>query len=335
MLRWRLPIGIVLVASLVGLFALDVRIGPGAPLLCLFAVLLAIRGAWEMVQLLKTRAFAPNAVLTISCCGAIVLSNWIPAWLSTSPPFHSREWVSYPPMSDVSKPVVVPFPPAGMSVPIEPLPLVMALGAIILFIATAARYRKPGNSMETLGAELLILMYIGLFVSLTAQLRWIGFARHILVNYDFVDLGYLPLASVIVVTKCGDTMAYTFGHLFGKKKLAPLLSPGKTWAGAYGALIGAAAGSWAWLYWGTKWLAPVVQPCEWHWAVLYGLIIGLAGMVGDLCESLIKRDVGVKDSAPLLPGFGGVLDLLDSVIFSGPIAYLLWLVLPLVRSNTP
>jgi phosphatidate cytidylyltransferase len=66
------------------------------------------------------------------------------------------------------------------------------------------------------------------------------------------------------------------------------------------------------------------------WAMLlYGLMIGLAGLVGDLCESLIKRDVGKKDSGALLPGFGGLLDLLDSILFPGPLAFVLWLLLPL------
>lgn len=292
MLRWRLPIGIVLIASLIGLFALDVRIGPSAPLLCVFAVLLAIRGSWEMVQLLNTRAFTPNFPLVAVGSALIVISSWV-----------------------------------GWSVGSDrPLMLSVALAVVAAFVVEAIRYRAAGQSMETLGSEVLIFIYVGLFLSLTAQLRWIGSV------VGAGDLGYLPLASVIVVTKCGDTTAYTFGRLFGRKKLAPLLSPGKTWAGAYGALIGSALGSWAWLYWGTGWLAPAVRPCEWYWAVIYGLMIGLAGMIGDLCESLIKRDVGVKDSAPLLPGFGGVLDLLDSVIFAGPVAYLLWMILPLVQN---
>jgi len=59
------------------------------------------------------------------------------------------------------------------------------------------------------------------------------------------------------------------------------------------------------------------------------VVIGFEGLVGDLCESLIKRDVGQKDSAPLLPGFGGLLDILDSVIYAAPAAYVLWLLLPL------
>ena len=95
-------------------------------------------------------------------------------------------------------------------------------------------------------------------------------------------------------------------------------------------MVGAAAGSVAWFKfpWFAPWLFGV-QPGPWYWIAIYGLILGLVGLIGDLAESLIKRDVGQKDSAPLLPGFGGLLDLLDSIIFTGPIAYLLWLVLPL------
>jgi phosphatidate cytidylyltransferase len=166
---------------------------------------------------------------------------------------------------------------------------------------------------------LLILSYVAVFVSLTVQLRWI----------DGGKLGYLPLASLVVATKCGDTSAYFAGRLFGKTKLCPLISPGKTQAGAVGAFIGAAIGSWAWFHFATALLANA-KPGPWYSAVIYGLILGVVGLVGDLAESLIKRDVGQKDSAPLLPGFGGLLDLLDSVIFTGPVAYLLWLVLPLV-----
>jgi phosphatidate cytidylyltransferase len=73
---------------------------------------------------------------------------------------------------------------------------------------------------------------------------------------------------------------------------------------------------------------------DWHWTALYGLILGAVGLIGDLCESLIKRDVGKKDSAILLPGFGGLLDLVDSVLYAGPVAYMLWKALPLATWQT-
>src|SRR5262249_8023415 len=178
----------------------------------------------------------------------------------------------------------------------------------------------PGRTIETLGAELVALTYVAVFISLTVQLRWI----------DTVNLGYLPLTSLVLATKCGDTCAYFAGRHFGTTKLSPLVSPGKTRAGAVGAFVGAAAGSAALFTWGTRWLTNA-QPGPWYWGALYGFILGVVGLTGDLAESLLKRDVGVKDSAPLLPGFGGVLDLLDSVIFTGPAAYLLWLILPLTK----
>ena len=63
--------------------------------------------------------------------------------------------------------------------------------------------------------------------------------------------------------------------------------------------------------------------------MFYGVVLGVVGLVGDLCESLIKRDMGQKDAAALMPGFGGLLDLLDSILYTGPVAYVLWVVLPL------
>ncbi|MFO1023473.1 MAG: phosphatidate cytidylyltransferase [Planctomycetales bacterium] len=67
----------------------------------------------------------------------------------------------------------------------------------------------------------------------------------------------------------------------------------------------------------------------WFFALCYGFCLGVIGLIGDLCESLIKRDLGKKDSASLFPGFGGLLDILDSVIYSAPVAYLLWIIFPL------
>ena len=137
------------------------------------------------------------------------------------------------------------------------------------------------------------------------------------------------MGSLVISAKCGDIGAYTLGRLFGKKKMMPRLSPGKTWAGAWGAILGAGFGAIIWLQLATpqfdsSWVAP-----RWYWSIAFGVVIGVAGLLGDLCESLIKRDVGQKDSAALLPGFGGLLDLLDSILFAGPVAYVLWQVMPL------
>lgn len=295
MLAWRLFLGPILIAGLFGLFVADARAGAAAPVLWGLACLLTLRSTWELVQLLRVR-FDPNLRLLMIGCLAVVSANWTPA-LALPPAFLD-----------------------AAAARLGPVLLGYALAVMALFVGRMASYRAPGKTLENLGAELVVLSYVALFISLTVQLRWV----------DPHHPGYLPLGSLIVATKCGDTSAYFAGRLFGKTKLSPLISPGKTRAGAVGALIGAAAGSWAWFFWATSWLTDAT-PGRWYIAILYGLLLGVVGLVGDLAESLLKRDLGAKDSAPLLPGFGGLLDLLDSIIFAGPVAYLLWLILPLVE----
>ncbi|HTN01357.1 MAG TPA: phosphatidate cytidylyltransferase, partial [Planctomycetaceae bacterium] len=196
---------------------------------------------------------------------------------------------------------------------------------LLLFLTAAYRYREPGRSMETLGCELLIVSYLGVLLGVTAQLRWVAGS----------DAGYLVLGSLVIVTKAGDVGAYTLGRLFGRRKMVPLLSPGKTWMGGFGALVGSSLGAILWLQFATPLFNSTWHPPDWYWSAFYGLVLGVVGLIGDLCESLIKRDVGKKDSALLLPGFGGLLDLLDSVLYASPVAYMLWKGLPLATWNIP
>jgi phosphatidate cytidylyltransferase len=295
-LRRRLTIAPFLIAALGFIFWADARAGASAPFLLLLAVLLTIRSTWEYVDLVRNRGLLPNLRLLAACGAIVVASNWLPVLL---PALVAAE---------------VPLSRFG------PPMLTFGLCVLVLFINALLRYRAPGGNLELLGIELLGLSYLGVLVGATAQLRWVAGA----------DLCYLPLASVVVVTKFGDSSAYFAGHAIGGKKLSPLISPGKTWAGAIGALFGAAFGGYLTLSIVPRWLG-AQDPAAWYWSVFYGVVIGALGIVGDLAESLIKRDVGRKDSAPLLPAFGGLLDLLDSVIFVGPVACLLWLILPLPR----
>lgn len=295
-LRRRLAIGPILIAGLALLFWLDARAGATAPGLFALAVLLAIRGAWEYVDLIGARGIAVVFRHLAAGAAVVVASNWISVICGS--------------------PIWSEFPFSRLGLPF----LAYSLVVMLLFGNALRRYQAPGGNLELLGLELLGVSYLGVLLSATAQLRWV--ARP--------ELCYLPLASVVIVTKCGDTAAYFTGRALGGRKLCPLISPGKTWAGAYGAFAGAALGGWISLSLAPAWFSSV-PPAEWYWSIVYGVVIGALGIVGDLAESLIKRDVGRKDSAPLLPGFGGLLDLLDSVIFVGPAAYLLWLILPLPR----
>jgi phosphatidate cytidylyltransferase len=124
----------------------------------------------------------------------------------------------------------------------------------------------------------------------------------------------VSLALAIFVPKCCDTGAYFTGRLFGKHPMAPVLSPKKTWEGAGGGLAAAAAAAI-----GINRLGPVLGSV---WAeVGFGLTVGIAAMLGDLAESLIKRDCGRKDASEVVPGFGGILDVIDSILFAAPVAF--------------
>jgi phosphatidate cytidylyltransferase len=119
---------------------------------------------------------------------------------------------------------------------------------------------------------------------------------------------------LLTVTWFGDTFAYAAGRLAGRHKLYPRISPGKTWEGAVGGLVGsfaAAALAHAWY----------LPELSWAGAAGVALPAGALGQVGDLCESLLKRAYGVKDSGALLPGHGGLLDRIDALLFAAPYVY--------------
>ncbi len=133
--------------------------------------------------------------------------------------------------------------------------------------------------------------------------------------------GTVLLGFPILITWATDIGAYTFGRLFGRAKLMPVVSPGKTRAGAYGGL---ALGVLLAVAYNRLVLQPQAHVAlTWPVAVIFGVISAGAVQVGDLAESLFKRQGGVKDSSNFFPGHGGVLDRLDSLYFSLPVAYLI------------
>jgi phosphatidate cytidylyltransferase len=155
------------------------------------------------------------------------------------------------------------------------------------------------------------LVYVGVMLGWMIQLRMLW--------------GIGALASLIIVVKMADTGAYAVGRLIGRHPMAPVLSPRKTLEGAVGGLLTAGLVSWAVF----AWLVPLMTVQQayrgaWWRSMLFGLVVGGAGMLGDLAESLLKRDVGSRDSSRWLPGFGGVLDLLDSLLLAAPVAWLCW-----------
>jgi phosphatidate cytidylyltransferase len=220
---------------------------------------------------------------------AIVGANWLPAWQSEEA-WGRFGWPS----------------------------VALALAVIGVFAGEMRRYEKPGGVTERLALAVFSLVYVGLMLTFVIQLRFLGSG----------PLGVAALASLVLVVKMCDIGAYTVGRLIGRHRMSPVLSPGKTVEGAIGGLVFATAGAWLAL----RLVLPALVPTSpidvpvWGW-IGFGLLVGMAGMFGDLAESLLKRDLGRKDSSAWMPGYGGVLDVLDSVLLGAPVAYLGWAIL--------
>lgn len=128
------------------------------------------------------------------------------------------------------------------------------------------------------------------------------------------------LLSMLAVVWVADIAAYFTGKAFGKRKLAPNISPGKTWAGVGGAVIGVIAWIFISALWPGSFGAELIHNWSWFGAVIIAVLLTFFSIVGDLFESLLKRRAGVKDSSQLLPGHGGVLDRIDALIPVAPLA---------------
>jgi len=146
---------------------------------------------------------------------------------------------------------------------------------------------------------------------------WIGLGLgHLILLREAHDKARLLAFTVLLTVWAADTFAYFAGRLFGRHKMAPSVSPGKTWEGF---VLGSLAGmfvSFIALY-DTR----HAYLTSWQ-AVVLGLVVVLASAVGDLFESMLKRSAGVKDSSALIPGHGGVLDRIDALLFSAPLYYI-------------
>jgi phosphatidate cytidylyltransferase len=178
------------------------------------------------------------------------------------------------------------------------LPLLLTSAVVLSLIWLLLRPRKEG---AFLGWAWTIagILYIGWLLSHLVALRGLDDGR----NWVFLAL---------LATFGSDTAAYFAGRALGRHKLAPNISPGKTWEGTIAGFLGAII---------ISLLFTMLLPIVYWQAIVLGLLISIFGQLGDLVESLLKRNMGVKDSGKLLPGHGGALDRIDSVVFAGVVVY--------------
>ena len=176
--------------------------------------------------------------------------------------------------------------------------------------------REKGYAIDRTLSAVFVSMYVGLPMALLVSLRSLG-------NLDpsvssSGNWGLAALITMIAVTKSADAGAYFVGRAIGRHKLIPRLSPGKTWEGVGGGILTSTIVAFACLHWLFPALVPTASALTLIQCILGAIVLGpvlaIAGMMGDLAESLVKRDAGVKDSGSWLPGLGGVWDVTDSLI---------------------
>jgi phosphatidate cytidylyltransferase len=179
---------------------------------------------------------------------------------------------------------------------------------IVFLLSLIELFRNKDSAIINLGTTLLGIFYIGLFSTALLGIR--EFYQDDLYNRG----GYIIIAVLATIWVC-DSAAYYGGTALGKHKLFKRVSPNKSWEGAVFGFIFALA---------TMILAKIIilNFLSWTTIIALGFIVGIFGQVGDLIESLIKRDAGVKDSSTIIPGHGGIFDRFDSLLYTAPLIFL-------------
>jgi phosphatidate cytidylyltransferase len=285
--------------------ALWIVLAGGAPLAALLAIVCAL-GAWEFYRIARAAGATPIADAGIALAGLIPLA------------VHA----SYLGVFTVK-------------------PAVWALLVLLLMAASIWLRGVEGKPIAAVSTTVLGVLYTAGMLSFGYAIRY----HDTVAGYDLVAARHLALGSLalrippggvllifpLVVTWASDIGAYFVGRTIGGRKLIPSVSPGKTVSGAVGGLVASMLVA---LLYARAVLVPVASLGFTPWgALLFGGLISIAAQVGDLFESLIKREGGVKDSSRIIPGHGGILDRFDSLIFVLPVAYLLlgWLPFPVFR----
>jgi phosphatidate cytidylyltransferase len=303
LLRWRLISAFVIITLAVAVVALDYHTPAFSGLflipLGMVFVVLAADEMRALVVMKTTRA---------------------QRWLLNTLAALSFVFVSFPILYEAIK---GPYPADCSISRVGWLGLSLLASSVLLLLHEAFWYRgEDPTRIERITKSIFILVYPTSFLGMAVVLRQVGYMFHTASDAGPHGFGLAILVSVILIPKLSDTGAFFGGRKWGKRKLARFLSPNKSLEGA---AFGLAAGSLAsWLYFG--FIAPTCFQIEavtiWR-SLGYGLALSVAGVAGDLLESLFKRDAGEKDSSRWLPGLGGILDTVDSILLAIPVAYLL------------
>ncbi len=251
-------------------------------------VLLSVAAAcalWEWLRLSwpeQASFFAPTVAVLMFCLMLAMLNGW---QVTTYAP-----WVAtlLPLVFKVLLPLVV---------------LVWVVGVSLMLAFAQVQTPQTRVALSLFGVAAVFLAWASLVQMVLAQ-------------------GPAYLVSMMAIVWVADVAAYFAGRALGKRKLAPRISPGKTWAGLVGGVMGVVAYVLLSAQWEQSYAAHLLQHWSWPIAVLIAVLLAVLSVMGDLFESLLKRRAGVKDSSQLLPGHGGVYDRIDALIPVAPVALL-------------
>jgi phosphatidate cytidylyltransferase len=194
------------------------------------------------------------------------------------------------------------------------IPLAAGALAILVIFASALWVRQAERPLAVVGACVFGALYCGGMISYAYAIRYHNF---------IIDAraGTLLMGLPLLMTWATDTGGYVFGRAFGRKKLMPTVSPGKTVVGAFGGVILATTVAALYITFALRPYAHLTTSLA--GIIAFGVVVSGSAILGDLAESMLKREAGVKDSSQIIPGHGGVLDRFDSMFFVLPVAYVL------------
>jgi len=294
MLKQRVLAAAVLTLALAGAMWVDLeRLQDSALLHAVFVVgaYFSFREFWALCRATGHQTFSIWG--TLSGCGLVAVHYWAMR-LSV----HSRG-------------------PADLLLASDLLWGALALAILGAFILTARR-RQFAASLGGVAVTCLGLLYIYFLPSFLLKLRHIG-ENGMLGGPNWNRFGNHMVVATVVLAKGCDVWAYLVGRWVGRHKAFPALSPGKTIEGVIAGLAGSVLMA-LFLNWGP---IGVLSKFSVPKACVIGFCVGLAGIMGDLSESLLKRSAGAKDAGNTVPGYGGMMDVVDSLMVAGPVAYFL------------
>ena len=284
---WRLISSLVLWAIILAvIFWLEHPIW-----LYLFINLFVTRALWEFYRICEAKGLRTYKVWGVIGTVAMISGSWVFSMLPTLPgPYDYYAKLIMKLSADFDILIL----------------LVFALG---IFIRQFPQKHNP-TGIETMAVTLFGLIYVA----------WLG---NFITRIYFADPnGRYFVMLLVVVTKFTDMGAYLIGSALGRHKMIPRISPKKTWEGTFGGIAFAVGGAVMCLYWPHPLSQGILASgMNLTHALALGLLLGTAAVIGDLAESLIKREANIKDSSNILPGHGGALDMLDSFLFTAPLLY--------------